>query len=117
MRYVSLRYNSDFVRAYTRGKSYVHACAVLYVHKNRAGHTRVGITASKKIGNAVARNRARRVLRAALYETLPEDVGPYDLVFVARAQTARIKSTQAARAAAKLLAQAGLVPSLPGNKT
>lgn len=110
MRYVPLHYNSDFTRAYARGKSYVHAYTVLYVNKNRVGHTRVGITASKKIGNAVARNRARRVLRAALYQTLPENVGGYDLVFVARAQTTRIKSTQAAKATAKLLDAAGLVP-------
>jgi len=110
MRYMPLHYNSDFTRAYTRGKSYVHAYTVLYVNKNRVGYTRVGITASKKIGNAVARNRARRVLRAALYQTLPENVGGYDLVFVARGATARIKSTQAAKATAKLLDAAGLVP-------
>lgn len=110
MRYTPLQHNSDFTRAYARGKSYVHAYTVLYVNRNRVGHTRVGITASKKIGNAVARNRARRVLRAALYQTLPQDVGGYDLVFVARGQTTRIKSTQAARATAKLLDAAGLVP-------
>ena len=110
MRYVPLQYNSDFTRAYKRGKPYVHAYTVLYVNKNRLGHTRVGITASKKVGNAVARNRARRVLREALYQTLPQDVGGYDLVFVARALTARIKSTQAARATAKLLSAEGLVP-------
>lgn len=68
MRYHPLTRNNEFARAYTRGKSFVHPHVVLYVNKNRLGRTRVGITASKKIGNAVTRNRARRVLRAALYE-------------------------------------------------
>ena len=74
MRYHPLTRNNEFARAYTRGKSFVHPHVVLYVNKNRLGRTRVGITASKKIGNAVTRNRARRVLRAALYEVLPPDV-------------------------------------------
>lgn len=87
MRYHPLTRNNEFARAYTRGKSFVHPHVVLYVNKNRLGRTRVGITASKKIGNAVTRNRARRVLRAALYEVLPPDVGGYDLVLVARGQT------------------------------
>ena len=94
MRYHPLTRNNEFARAYTRGKSFVHPHVVLYVNKNRRGRTRVGITASKKIGNAVTRNRARRVLRAALYEVLPPDVGGYDLVLVARGQTPRLKSTQ-----------------------
>ena len=63
MRYHPLTRNNEFARAYTRGKSFVHPHVVLYVNKNRLGRTRVGITASKKIGNAVTRNRARRVLR------------------------------------------------------
>ena len=66
MRYHPLTRNNEFARAYTRGKSFVHPHVVLYVNKNRLGRTRVGITASKKIGNAVTRNRARRVLRAAV---------------------------------------------------
>ena len=92
MRYHPLTRNNEFARAYTRGKSFVHPHVVLYVNKNRLGRTRVGITASKKIGNAVTRNRARRVLRAALYEVLPPDVGGYDLVLV-RPDTAPEKHT------------------------
>ena len=50
MRYHPLTRNNEFARAYTRGKSFVHPHVVLYVNKNRLGRTRVGITASKKIG-------------------------------------------------------------------
>ena len=49
---------------------------------------RVGFTASKKVGNAVARNRARRRLRAAVREVLPDSaLGGYDFVVIARGGT------------------------------
>ncbi len=56
----------------------------------RAAGLRVGFTATKKIGNAVTRNRARRRLRAAVDEILrgrTEGVTPADLVVVARPGT------------------------------
>ncbi len=108
MRFTPITRNSDFARAYRRGKSFVHAHVVLYVNKNRAGKTRVGITASKKVGGAVQRNRARRVIRHALYGLLPQNAGPFDIVLVARAQTPRLKSTAVATSLKKLLQAAGL---------
>jgi ribonuclease P protein component len=49
---------------------------------------RYGLTASKKVGNAVARNRARRRLRAAMLELLPiHGVAGNDYVAVARTAT------------------------------
>ena len=109
MRYRPITRNKEFSRAYARGKAFVHPKLVLYVVKNRLGKTRVGITATKKIGNAVQRNRARRVIRAALYEILPYQVGGLDLVFVARGETARCKSGEIRLAAEQLLKDAGLV--------
>jgi ribonuclease P protein component len=49
---------------------------------------RVGYTASRKVGSAVARNRARRRLRAAVRETLPRIGCPaHDYVLIARSAT------------------------------
>jgi len=49
---------------------------------------RVGFTASRKVGNAVARNRARRRLRAASAEVLPAHAqAGHDYVVIARAGT------------------------------
>ncbi|HSK38383.1 MAG TPA: ribonuclease P protein component [Arenibaculum sp.] len=49
---------------------------------------RVGYTASKKVGGAVERNRARRRLRAAVRETIPALAMPgHDIVVIARTET------------------------------
>lgn len=68
----------------------------------------MGITASKKIGGAVQRNRARRVIRAAA-EMLPELQGGYDIVFVARTKTIRTKSTEINNTMERLLRTAGVI--------
>ena len=102
MRYRTLTKNKEFSRIYARGKSYVHPNLVLYVAKNRLGYTRIGLTATKKVGHAVQRNRARRVMRAALSEHLAQNI------LVARGQTPRLKSTQLSKTLGKLFAKAGL---------
>ena len=98
MRYRPIRRNSEFGRVYARGKSYVNPGLVMYVLKTR----------SKKIGHAVQRNRARRVMKAAIDEHLDYNIGGYDLIFVARGMTPRLKSWQLSSVVAKLFAQAGL---------
>lgn len=108
MRYRPIRRNGEFGRVYARGKSYVNQALVLYVLKTRSKRTRVGLTATKKIGHAVQRNRARRVMRAALSEHLAQNIGGYDIILVARGQTPHLKSTQLSKTLGKLFAKAGL---------
>ena len=75
-----------------------------------ASTIRYGITASRKVGNAVARNRAKRRLRAAAAEILPTACAQgYDVVLIARAATvdrpyAALKD-DLAKAVAKLAAR------------
>jgi ribonuclease P protein component len=85
-KYLTLKENTDFNRVYYRGKSCAKPALVVYSLKNRAGICRVGITTSKKIGNAVERNRSRRIIRAAYQSVFRnyEIVGNYDFVFVSR---------------------------------
>lgn len=106
----TLKCNTDFRRAYMRGRSYTNPALVLYVNKNRAGLCRVGITTSKKIGNAVERNRARRVIREALRQLYPEFKDKkYDIVFVARTKTVYKSSVDILKTMRSLLVSAGIM--------
>ena len=106
---VTLTENYDFRRLYNRGKSFVSPSLVTYVMKNRSKNVRMGITASKKIGKAVQRNRSRRIIMAAYREIMPDLKEGYDFVFVARGKTPYIKSTEILRCMKKQLKQAGVL--------
>ncbi len=112
MHYDVLTRNGEFTRAYQRGKSYVHTHMVLYVNKNRYNKMRVGLTATKKIGKACVRNRAKRVMRAALNNVLTQDLiqtKGIDIVLVSRAVTPKLKSTQIEKTLTLLMEKAGLL--------
>lgn len=106
---VTIKSNCDFRRTYGKGKVFQAPALVSYVLKNRAGICRIGITTSKKIGNAVERNRSRRVIRAAYREIEEKINGNYDIVFVARSRTKYQKSTQIAQIMLSQLKKAGVV--------
>ncbi len=93
MKIISICKNGEYRRVYSRGKSVVTSSLVVYFFKNRKGIKRVGITAGKKVGGAVKRNRARRIIREAVREILPLMSDNYDYVFVARGKTPYLKST------------------------
>lgn len=104
---IKLKENYSFRRAYKKGKSYVSPYFVIYAVKNRRG-IRLGITVSKKLGCAVKRNRAKRVITAAFRDCLPNIPSGYDFVIVARTRILGIKSTAAAAAMKALLRSAGI---------
>lgn len=91
---VPIQLNKDFRRIYRKGKSTVTPVVVMYVCRNWTKNVRVGITASKKVGNAVKRNRSRRVIRAAVQAVYPGFKKGFDYVFVARGKTPYVKSTE-----------------------
>lgn len=98
---IKIKENRDFRRAYAKGKTVVTPFAVVYVLKNRVGKVRLGITAGKKIGKAVLRNRAKRVITAAFADCLPNLFTGYDYVIVARVRILNAKSTDVALALKK----------------
>ena len=106
---ITLNQNSDFRRAYGRGKSFAAPALVTYVVKNRVGYCRYGITTGKKIGNAVERNRSRRVIRAAFMQLASSVSGGYDIVFVARSKTKYVKSTAVLKVMTEHLCSAGVI--------
>ncbi len=111
----SLCKNGDFLRLYKRGKSRVHPLIVTYMSKNRQGVRRLGITTGKKIGGAVQRNRARRLIRAAFIELVAELPKGIDLVFVARTKTCYAKMPQIKDAMREHFVELGLLQSEDGR--
>ena len=106
---IPIKENKDFRRIYAKGKSYVSPVVVTYVLKNRSRNVRLGITTSKKIGNAVKRNRSRRVIREAFRSLAPGIAPGYDFIFVARGKTPFVKSTDVRRAMMLQLKNAGVL--------
>ena len=106
---VPLTENHEYKRVYARGKSAVRPALVLYCLRNKkVKQARVGITASKKIGNAVLRESIR-----ALYPQLKPG---YDFVLVSRGRTPfanyQIVSSQLKSA----LEELGVLVALPKDK-
>lgn len=81
---IPIKNNHEFMRVYKKGKFYVGRYITLYILANRLSDKRIGITASKKVGNAVKRNRIRRLVKEnyRAYEDFCK--GGVDFVFVAR---------------------------------
>ena len=79
-----LRKKSDFDSIYNRGKSVGDRYIVLFYRKNNLPYNRTGFLASKKVGNSVQRNRARRLMYESfrLYE--PQTKQGYYMVMVAK---------------------------------
>lgn len=106
MKLLKIKENREFRRAYKKGRSFVCPYAVVYITKNRFKCVRLGITAGKKIGNAVKRNRAKRVITAAFRELSEQIIPAYDFVIVARTRILSVKSTDVAVSLRKILRSA-----------
>lgn len=106
---VTLNRNRDFNRMYSRGKSYVTSSLVVYVLRNRQKEVRIGITTSKKIGNAVQRNRARRLIRESCRKIISDLKPGYDIVMVARKRTVQVKCDVVLNAMTKMLSEANIL--------
>ncbi|MBR1750752.1 MAG: ribonuclease P protein component [Ruminococcus sp.] len=92
-----LKDNRGFLNAYKKGGYVSDANVVVYFVANKSPYNRLGISVSKKIGGAVERNRAKRIIRAAYRECEKYVPIGYDLVFVARAGIGDKRSTDIER--------------------
>lgn len=81
-----LKRRSDFLCARDSGLKWVSKTVILQAVKADHDISRVGYTVTKKLGNAVRRNRIKRRLRAAAAGALPKIMQPgFDYVLIARA--------------------------------
>ena len=107
-----LRRSSDFQRVRATGRSWTNRLLVLIVSANDLNQVRVGVTASRRVGGAVVRVRARRLVREAVRPWLRSMRGGWDVVFVARKPLANASYQDVAQAVAQLLERAGLLKVL-----
>lgn len=103
-----LRKQKDFSTIYKRGKSLGGKHVVLFYRKNGLGYNRLGFLASKKVGNSVVRNRARRLMKESFRKAEPNLQSGYDLIMIARNGIQLVKCDDVYRSLSSLFKRAGL---------
>ena len=74
----------DFSAIFKKGESFANRKFVIYRLENNEQHFRVGLSVSKKLGNAVTRNQIKRRIRHILIEHKNQLVENVDFVVIAR---------------------------------
>ena len=77
-----LRRRTEFTRVYEKGTRHRGRFMTCFALRNDVGSPRLGISASQKIGNAVMRNRAKRLVRELFRARKP--LTPLDVVIIPR---------------------------------
>jgi ribonuclease P protein component len=83
-RHERLRSPRDFRRCYDRRRSAADGWLIVYACENGLPHSRLGLSVSRKVGNAVVRNRLRRLYREAFRLSKHELPHGYDLILIPR---------------------------------
>jgi len=83
-----IKKNEEFQHIFRQGKTFANRQLVIY-YQNKPGqaHFRIGLSVGKKIGNAVVRNRIKRLMRQSFFELKDEIKPEYDMVVIARQPT------------------------------
>lgn len=79
-----LRKQPDFDKIYKNGKSIGDKYVVLFYRENELGYNRTGFLATKKVGNSVLRNRARRLMKESYRHIIGKLPEGYDFIIIAR---------------------------------
>jgi ribonuclease P protein component len=74
----------EFERVYRQGAAYRGRLFSVHAFPNELGTPRLGLSVSRRVGDAVTRNAVRRRLREVFYSTLPGIPGSLDLVVSAQ---------------------------------
>jgi ribonuclease P protein component len=108
-----LRQSAFIKRVRQHGRSRKHPLAILLFLANGLNKSRFAVMASRRIGGAVERNRAKRVLREALRRHLDEIAAGWDFVVIARRQTPMVTSSEVEEAVLQLFIRAGALSATP----
>ncbi len=105
-----IKQGRDFMRVRQGGERAVKGCLIAnWLRLPRESRSRLGVVVSKKVGNAVVRNRAKRLLRESYRQHQNELAQPVDLVLVARPSIAQKEFADVERDLISTLRQAGLL--------
>ncbi len=105
-----LRKQADFAAVLAEGKAWSAQSVRLLVKPNDRARSRCGFITSKRLGNAVTRNRVRRRLRESARMHYPQVRPGMDLVFIARPGAAAASFRALDRHVYTALRRAGLLP-------
>jgi len=105
----------DFKRVRRLGKSYAHPLVVLVVLPTPEDQTRVGIIAGRSVGNAVQRNRAKRMLREALRTLLPKVNPGWKIILISRQPILNAELTEIQETLNQLFNKAKLINDSTSN--
>ena len=106
-----LRKRTEFARVYKSGRSLAGKHLVVYELMSEGRGLRIGVSAGKKLGNAVTRNRVKRVIREAARSLLGDIEQGYDLVIIGRAGAKQAKMQEVRADLAKVLKRLGRLVS------
>ncbi len=101
--------NAHFQETFAQGRSYVGRTMVLWVREADDAALRLGLVSSRKVGNAVARNHARRRLREAWRLNRYRLSSRVDVVIVARRAIGGASACEVEAELMALCARAGLL--------
>ncbi len=101
--------SDEYKRVQRGGRSRAHPLLILVSAPNGGDMVRVGLTVGKKVGGAVARNRAKRLLREAVRLYLSRIAPGHDIVLVGRPETPGAGREAVAAALGQLLQRSGLL--------
>ncbi|MGQ9716367.1 MAG: ribonuclease P protein component [Anaerolineae bacterium] len=108
-RQIRLRRSADLDRVRREGRAWSHPLLVLVAAPSPVGIVRIGVIAGRRVGTAVARNRAKRLLREAARHLYPHLTPGWDLVLIARPPILAVKEPHVEFALEQLARQAGLL--------
>ncbi|MDQ0061524.1 ribonuclease P protein component [Paenibacillus harenae] len=112
-RKLRLRNRGDFSRIYRGGKSFANGQFVVYWSKQPdADPFRLGVSASKKIGNAVMRNRMRRMVKEIVRHQADRIAPKTDLILIVRKPATAMKMKEMEKSVLHVLKKAGLLKSV-----
>jgi len=104
-----LTQSTDFKRVRRFGKSYAHPLVVLVVSPTNGDRTRIGVAAGQSVGNAVHRNRAKRLLREAIRPLLSKLKPGWNIILISRKPILEAKLPEIQNSLQQLFSKANLI--------